>query len=119
MGHTIFMTVFSSLVTVGMVLLIMWGMSNVDPRRKGYGDNYGEHSHSSEMFPTTRGWRDGADGEPAARNPGFVRGRPCGDRSIKQLWHRYPDVIGRVQLATGGAVGERVGFERSRSANCT
>ncbi len=31
MDHMTFMTIFSLLTTVGMVLLIMWGMSNVDP----------------------------------------------------------------------------------------
>jgi len=35
MGHTIFMAVFSPLVTVGMVLVITWGMSNVDLSREG------------------------------------------------------------------------------------
>jgi hypothetical protein len=34
-----------------MVLLIMLGMSNVDPRRKGYGRDHGEHSQLSEMCP--------------------------------------------------------------------
>ena len=32
MDHMTFMTIFSSLATVGMVLLIMWGMSTVDPQ---------------------------------------------------------------------------------------
>jgi hypothetical protein len=32
MDHMTYMTIFSSLATVGMVLLIMWGMSNVDPQ---------------------------------------------------------------------------------------
>jgi hypothetical protein len=32
MDHMTFTTIFSSLTTVGMVLLIMWGMSNVDPQ---------------------------------------------------------------------------------------
>jgi len=82
MGHTIFMTVFSSLVIVGMVLLIIWGMSNVDPRRKGYGQDHGVHSHSSEICLETLVWRDGADGEPSARKPGCVEGKPFGDRSI-------------------------------------
>jgi hypothetical protein len=32
MDHMTYMTIFSSLATVGMVLVIMWGMSNVDPQ---------------------------------------------------------------------------------------
>jgi hypothetical protein len=32
MDHMTFTTIFSLLTTMGMVLLIMWGMSNVDPQ---------------------------------------------------------------------------------------
>jgi len=32
MDQMTYMTIFSSLATVGMVLLIVWGMSNVDPQ---------------------------------------------------------------------------------------
>lgn len=32
MDHMTFTTIFSLLITTGMVLLIMWGMSNVDPQ---------------------------------------------------------------------------------------
>jgi hypothetical protein len=32
MDHMTFTTIFSLLITMGMVLLIMWGMSNVDPQ---------------------------------------------------------------------------------------
>lgn len=32
MDHMTFTTIFSLLATVGMGLLIMWGMSNVDPQ---------------------------------------------------------------------------------------
>ena len=32
MSQMLFMTVFSLLATVGMVLVIMWGMSTVDPQ---------------------------------------------------------------------------------------
>ena len=32
MDHMTFMTIFSSLATVGMVLVIMWGMSTMDPQ---------------------------------------------------------------------------------------
>jgi hypothetical protein len=35
MGH-IFMTIFSWLATVGMVLVIMWGMSILDPQGQGF-----------------------------------------------------------------------------------
>jgi hypothetical protein len=36
MDHMTFMTIFSSLATVGMVLVIMWGMSTVgDPQGQG------------------------------------------------------------------------------------
>jgi len=82
MGHTIFMTVFSSLVTVGMVLLIMWGMSNVDPHGKGYSQDNSEFIGLREMCPETLFWVDGAGGEPSARKPGCVGGKPFGDRSI-------------------------------------
>ena len=36
MSQTIWMTIFSLLATAGMVLVIMWGMSTVDPQGKGY-----------------------------------------------------------------------------------
>src|SRR4029077_6201283 len=32
MDHMTFTTIFSLLTTMGMVLLVMWGMSNVDPQ---------------------------------------------------------------------------------------
>jgi hypothetical protein len=32
MDHMTFTTIFSLLTTVGMALLMMWGMSNVDPQ---------------------------------------------------------------------------------------
>ena len=35
MDHVTFMTISSSLATVGMVLVIMWGMSTVDPQGQG------------------------------------------------------------------------------------
>ena len=35
MDHMTFMTIFSSLATVGMVLVIIWGMSTVDPHGQG------------------------------------------------------------------------------------
>lgn len=34
MDHMTFTTIFSLLTTMGMVLLVMWGMSNVDPNVK-------------------------------------------------------------------------------------
>ena len=33
MDHMTFTTIFSLLTTMGMVLLIMWGMSTVEPTR--------------------------------------------------------------------------------------
>jgi hypothetical protein len=35
MDHMTFMTIFSSLATVGMVLVIMWGMSTLAPQGQG------------------------------------------------------------------------------------
>ena len=35
MDHMTFTTIFSLLTTMGMALLIMWGMSNVDPQGQG------------------------------------------------------------------------------------
>jgi hypothetical protein len=35
MDHMTFMTIFSLLATVGMVLVILWGMSTVDPQGQG------------------------------------------------------------------------------------
>ena len=91
MGHTIFLVVFSSLVTVGMVLLIMWGMSNVDPRRKGYGKGPGEHSDSSEICPELPLLIDVAYGEAGGCKAGFVGGKPFDDQSLNPSWHRYPE----------------------------
>lgn len=117
MGHTLFMTVFSSFVTVGMVLLIMWGMSNVDPRRKGYGKDNSEFIGLREMCPETLCWVDGAGGESSASKPGCVGGKPFGDRSINQTWHRYPNAVGCFQPAAGGTVGDRPGCEVTHSAD--
>ena len=36
MDHMTFMTIFSLVATVGMVLVITWGMSNVDPHGQGW-----------------------------------------------------------------------------------
>ena len=76
------MVIFSPLVTVGMVLVIMWGMSNVDPRRKEYGQDNNEHIHSREVCPENLFLTDAANGEPAARKSGFVGEEPAGDQSI-------------------------------------
>ncbi len=35
MDHMTLMTIFSLLTTVGMVLVIMWGMSTLDPQGQG------------------------------------------------------------------------------------
>jgi len=117
MGHTIFMTVFSSLVTVGMVLLIMWGMSNVDPRRKGHGRVNSEFIGLREICPETLCWVDGAGGEPIDHKPGSVGSKPSGDRSINHTWRRYPNAVGCVQPAAGGIAGDRPCFESTYSAH--
>ena len=117
MGHTIFMTVFSSLVTVGMVLLIIWGMSNVDPHGKGYSQDNSEFIGLREMCPETLFWVDGAGGEPIVHNPGSVGRKPFGDQSINQTWRRYPDAVRCFQRAAGGTVGDRPGFESTHSAD--
>jgi hypothetical protein len=49
MGDTIILTIFFPLVIVGMVLVIMWGMSAAGPRRKGYGQDECERLHSREV----------------------------------------------------------------------
>jgi len=118
-SQMIFMTVFSLLTTVGMVLVIVWGMSNVASHGKGYGRDNCEQSHSPEICPETLCLIDGAGEKPDVPKPGFVWGKPCGDRSIKQSWQRYPAAIGGFHLPTGGAVGERACFERTHSADCT
>ena len=82
MNHTIIVAIFSPLVLVGMVLVIMWGMSAAGPRRKGYGQGNSQHIHSREICPEKLFLIDGADGEPATRKPGFVGEKPFGDRSI-------------------------------------
>ena len=76
------MTIFSPLVTVGMVLVIMWGMSTVEPHFNAYGKESNEQRHSCEMCSETLFLIDGAGGEAGVRNPGFVVGKPFGDRCI-------------------------------------
>jgi hypothetical protein len=50
MGHSlIFATIYVPLITVGMVLVIMWGMSNAGSNRKGYGQDESEQIHSREV----------------------------------------------------------------------
>ena len=82
MSDTIIVAIFSPLVLVGMVLVIMWGMSAAGRRRKGYGQDNSEQIHSREICPENLFLIDGADGEAAARKPGFVGEKPSGDRSI-------------------------------------
>jgi hypothetical protein len=117
MGHTIFIALFSSLATVGMVLLIMWGMSSVDPRRKRYGHNNSEFIGLREMCPETRFWVDGAGGEPIVQKPCSVGRKPFGDRSINQTWRRYPNAVGYFQRAAGGTINNRHGFESAHSTD--
>jgi len=118
MSQMIFMTVFSLLMTVGMLLVITWGMSNVGQHGEGYGKDHGEHSHSREICPEIPCLIDAAGEAPDVRKPGCVGGKPFGDRFIKQSWHRYPDAVGCFQSAAGGTVGERACFERTCSADC-
>jgi hypothetical protein len=82
MSHIAFMTIFSPLVTVGMVLVIMWSMSTVDPHFQAYGKESNEQRHSGEMCSETLVLIDGAAGEAGVRKPGFVVEKPFGDRSI-------------------------------------
>ena len=50
MGHSlIFATIYVPLFTVGLVLVIMWGMSNAGSNRKGYGQDESEQIHSREV----------------------------------------------------------------------
>ena len=49
MGDTLMLAVYFPLVIVGMVLVIMWGMSAAGPRRTGYGRDESERLHSHEV----------------------------------------------------------------------
>jgi hypothetical protein len=80
LSHIVFMTIFFSLVTVGMVLVIMWGMSTVDPHFNAYGKENNEQRHSGEMCPEPLVLIDGAGDEAGVRKPGFIVGKPFGDR---------------------------------------
>ncbi len=82
MTHTIFVAIFAPLATVGMMLVIMWGMNAAGPRRKGYGQDTREEIHSPEICPEKPFLIDGADGELATRKLGVVGEKPFGDRSI-------------------------------------
>lgn len=117
MGYTIFMAVFSSLATVGMVLLIMWGMSNVDPRRKGYGKENSEFIGLREMCPEALFWLDAGGGESVVHTPGSVGRKPFGDRSINQTWRRHPNAVPCFQRTAGGTVGDRPCFEGTHSTD--
>lgn len=117
MGYTIFMVVFSSLATVGMVLLIMWGMSNVDPHRKGYGKDNSEFIGLREMCHETLFWLDGGGVESGVHAPGSVGRKPFGDRSINQTWRRHPNAVPCFQRAAGEPLSDRWGFECTHSAD--
>ena len=82
MSNNIIMAVFSLLSTVGMVLVITWGMSAAGPRRSEYGLDKSEHIHSRDMASENLFLIDAADGEPAARKFDCVGEKPFGDRSI-------------------------------------
>jgi hypothetical protein len=49
MGDTVMLAIYFPLVIVGMVLVIMWGMSVVGPRRNGVGQDERERMHSREV----------------------------------------------------------------------
>ena len=49
MGDTLMLAIYFPLVIVGMVLVIMWGMSAAGPRRNGYGQDQNERLHSHEV----------------------------------------------------------------------
>jgi len=49
MGDTVILAIYFPLVIVGMVLVIMWGMSVVGPRRKEFGQDGSERMHSREV----------------------------------------------------------------------
>ena len=49
MGDTVMLAIYFPLVMVGMVLVIMWGMSAAEPRRNGYGQDESERLHTREV----------------------------------------------------------------------
>jgi hypothetical protein len=49
MGDTLMLAIYFPLVIVGMVLVIMWGMSAAGPRRNGYGQDENERLQSHEV----------------------------------------------------------------------
>jgi len=49
MGDTVMLAIYFPLVMVGMVLVIMWGMSAARPRRNGYGQDESERLHTREV----------------------------------------------------------------------
>jgi hypothetical protein len=49
MGNTVMLAIYFPLVIVGMVLVIMWGMSAAGPRRNEYGQGENERLHSREV----------------------------------------------------------------------
>jgi hypothetical protein len=49
MGNTVMLAISFPLVMVGMVLVIMWGMSAAGSPRKGYDQGESERMHSREV----------------------------------------------------------------------
>jgi hypothetical protein len=49
MGDTVMLAIYFPLVIVGMVLVIMWGMSAAGLRRNGYGQDETERLHTREV----------------------------------------------------------------------
>ena len=50
MGDTVILAICFPLVIVGMVLVIMWGMSIVGSHRNGRGQDESEQIHSREVY---------------------------------------------------------------------
>jgi hypothetical protein len=49
MDNTVMLAIYFPLVIVGMVLVIMWGMSAAESPRKGYDQGESERMHSREV----------------------------------------------------------------------
>ena len=48
MGDTVIWAIYFPIVIVGMVLVIMWGMSAAGSRREGFGQDESERPHSRD-----------------------------------------------------------------------
>ena len=116
MSHMIFMTGFSLLMTVGMVLVVMWGMSTADRHGKGYSQDHCEFIGLRELGREPLFLIDGTNGEAGACTAGVVGRKPFGDRSINPTRLRYSNAVGCFQIAAGSVAGGRPRFKRTHSA---